>query len=223
MITAHFPLPTVHTPVARTETLRPHAVEESTLTRWLAQSLDHVGHGMLLVSAGARVLHANRQAHAALDELAPLRIECGRLVARTAVDTAALQDALQAAIQRGLRRMISLGSGSQAATLAVLPLASAGEDGSSGAALVSLPQSRRTHDLAVHNFARMHGFTAAETAVLEGLLEGQRPTDIALAKGVQLSTIRTQIGQLRQKCGAHSIRELLARVAALPPMLALVQ
>lgn len=211
------PLATVP-PLPRAEPARPYTAEPP-LARWLAQSLDHVGHGMLLVGDGARVLHANRLAHAALDDQAPLRIECGRLLARSAADSAALLDALHAAIQRGLRRMLTLGSGTQAVTVAVLPLGAIGD----GAALVSLPQSRRTQDLAVQSFARLHGFTTAETAVLEGLLAGRRPNDIALAKGVQLSTIRTQIGQLRQKCGAHSIRELLARVAALPPMLALVQ
>ena len=60
-------------------------------------------------------------------------------------------------------------------------------------------------------------------SVLEALLAGRRPGDIAQAKGVKLSTVRTQIGQLRLKCGAHSIRELLDRVAALPPMMAVVQ
>ena len=38
-----------------------------------------------------------------------------------------------------------------------------------------------------------------------------------------LSTVRTQIGRLRLKTGAHSIRELLERMAALPPMMAVVQ
>lgn len=217
-------MPSLHTlPLApvlplRAEPLRPQA-EDVRLARWLTQSLDHVSHGMLLVGEGTRVLHANRLAHAALGDGGPLRIERGRLVAQNAGDTATLMDALHAAMARGLRRMLTLGSDRRSVTVAVLPLG-VGDD---PAALVSLPQPRRTHDLAVHNFARLHGFTAAEAAVLEGLLNGRRPADIAQDKGVRLSTVRTQIGQLRQKCGAHSIRELLDRVAELPPMLALVQ
>jgi DNA-binding NarL/FixJ family response regulator len=103
-----------------------------------------------------------------------------------------------------------------------LPLDASG-DAADGAALVSLPQAGRTQDLAVHSFARQYRFSPAESEVLQALLGGRRPGDIARAKGVQLSTVRTQIGQLRLKCGAHSIRELLDRVAALPPMMALVQ
>lgn len=197
----------------------PSTPDGARLARWLSQTLDHVGRGMLLVSDGARVLHANRLARLALDGLQPLRIEAGRLRAQSAPDSAALLDALDAAMQRGLRRMLTLGQGAGAITVAVLPLEASGD----GAALISLPNPRNTPNLAVQSFARQHGFTAAETAVLEGLLAGRRPGDIARDKGVRLSTVRTQIGQLRLKCGAHSIRELLDRVSSLPPMLALVQ
>lgn len=40
-----------------------------------------------------------------------------------------------------------------------------------------------------------------------------------LFQPVRLSTIRTQIGQLRQKSGVHSIHELIERVTSLPPIL----
>lgn len=36
--------------------------------------------------------------------------------------------------------------------------------------------------------------------------------------GVALSTVRTHIGTIRAKTGASSVKELLHRVAQLPPM-----
>jgi len=45
-----------------------------------------------------------------------------------------------------------------------------------------------------------------------------KPNGIALEQGVKLSTVRTQIGAIRDKTGADSITELLRFVAALPPM-----
>lgn len=192
----------------------------SDLTRWLGDALDHVGRGMLLVRTDARVLHANRLASRALGPGAVLQVIDGCLRAAAAGDQQALMDALVAATERGLRQMLPLGQGADALSVAVLPLDRQG----AGVALVSLPQARGGGpDLAVHGFARLHGITSAETAVLEALLSGRRPGDIAREKGVQLSTVRTQIGQLRQKCGARTIRELLDRVAALPPMLALLE
>jgi DNA-binding CsgD family transcriptional regulator len=185
----------------------------------LLRSLDHVGRGMLLVGAGARVLHANRLAAQALDATHPLHVAEGRLQARYAADVPRLTAALQASMQRGLRQMLHLGAGAQAVTVAVLPLD--GEGG--GAALVSLEQPRRTQDLAVQCYARQHGLTGAETAVLEALIDGLTPSGVARSKRVALSTVRTQIGQLRLKTGSGSIRQLLDRVAGLPPMMVVVQ
>jgi DNA-binding NarL/FixJ family response regulator len=174
---------------------------------------------MLLVAAGGRVLHANRLAGAALGESHPLTIQQGRLEARTKADAQRLGDALQAAMQRGLRHMVQLGEGEQRVMIAVLPL----DEEGGGAALVSLEQPQRKHDLAVQCYARQCSLSSAETAVLEALLEGMAPADIARAKHVAVSTIRTQIGQLRQKTGSRSVRQLLKRLGGLPPMMLVVQ
>ena len=193
--------------------------EGATLARCLSKSLDHVGRGMLLVMAGGRVLHANRIALQALDDTHPLHIENGALRARHIGDSAKLSAALDAATRRGLRHMVHLDSGDQRLTVAVLPI----DEESGGAALVSFEQVRGMQNLAVQCYARQHRFTAAETSVLQALVAGESVAAIAAAKGVALSTVRTQIGQLRHKAGAHSIRQLLDRVGALPPMMAVVQ
>jgi DNA-binding CsgD family transcriptional regulator len=185
----------------------------------LLRSLDHVGRGMLLVGAGSRVLHANRLASQDLADGHPLSVCAGRLQARNAEDAPRLAEALQAAMQRGLRQLLHLGQGARSVTVAVLPI----DDEGGGAALVSLEQPRRRQDLAVQCYARQHGLTGAETAVLEALLDGLTPSDVARAKRVAVSTVRTQIGQLRVKTGSRSIRQLLDRVGGLPPMMVAVQ
>jgi DNA-binding CsgD family transcriptional regulator len=197
----------------------PSPAPDAELAARLLRSLDHVGRGMLLVAAGARVLHANRLAGQALHATHPLHIGEGRLLARDAADAPRLAAALQAAMQRGLRQMLHLGQGASGVTVAVLPLDAEG----GGAALVSLEQPRRTQDLAVQCYARQHGLTAAETAVLEALIDGLTPSGVARSKRVAVSTVRTQIGQLRLKTGSRSIRHLLDRVAGLPPMMSVVQ
>jgi DNA-binding CsgD family transcriptional regulator len=55
--------------------------------------------------------------------------------------------------------------------------------------------------------------------VLEHLCTGQDPTDIAEQLGVAISTVRTQVSSIRQKTGASNIRELVRKVAVLPPLL----
>jgi DNA-binding CsgD family transcriptional regulator len=206
--------------LARAEQLPATVTMEATeLARCLLSSLDHVGRGMLLVTSGARVLHANRLATQTLHAQHPLCLDQGRLLARSSEDAQRLADALTAALQRGLRHMLHLGLGEQRATVAVLPL----DTGGGQTALVSLELPRRTQDLAVQCYARQHGLTGAETAVLEALLDGRTPGDIARDKQVAVSTVRTQIGQLRVKTGQRSIRKLLDRVGGLPPMMVVVQ
>jgi DNA-binding CsgD family transcriptional regulator len=197
----------------------PPTAPDAELAVRLLRSLDHVGRGMLLVAAGARVLHANRLVGQALHTTHPLYIGEGRLLARDAADAPRLAAALQAAMQRGLRQLLHLGQGAAGVTVAVLPLDAEG----GGAALVSLEQPRRTQDLTVQCYARQHGLTGAETAVLEALIDGLTPSGVARSKCVAVSTVRTQIGQLRLKTGSRSIRHLLDRVAGLPPMMAVVQ
>jgi DNA-binding CsgD family transcriptional regulator len=186
------------------------------LARWLGQALDHADRGMLLVAADGRVLHANQPARRTLRPAgAALRLADGCLLARNAREQQTLQQALSDAAQHGLRRLLHLEQGDSTQTVAVMPL----DGGGAGVALVSLSQVRGAQpDLTLQGFARQHGITTAETAVLQALLVGRTPSDIAREKGVRLTTVRTQISQLRQKCGTRTVRELLHRVAALPPM-----
>jgi DNA-binding CsgD family transcriptional regulator len=54
--------------------------------------------------------------------------------------------------------------------------------------------------------------------VLAALCDGTPPRQIASALGVALSTIRSQLGAIRAKTGAASIRTLVRQVAVLPPL-----
>jgi DNA-binding CsgD family transcriptional regulator len=72
--------------------------------------------------------------------------------------------------------------------------------------------------LSVQGYARSVHLTPAETRVLEKLCGGVRPSDIANDAGVAVSTVRTQIGSIRAKTGAASIRDLVRQVAVLPPL-----
>ena len=191
-------------------------------THWFGQMLDEVDYGMLLLNDRLDVLHVNHVARAELDAQHPLQLRAGVLLTTRPADATTLHDALQGAAQRGLRRLISVGEGTQSVGVAVVPLAGARPE-QGAAMLVVLGKREVCGELAVQWFARNHALTHAETRVLAALCAGCGPGEIAGSQGVSLHTVRTQIGSVRAKTGAASIRELLRQVAMLPPLVSAIR
>jgi DNA-binding CsgD family transcriptional regulator len=192
--------------------------QASHATRLLALIFDEIDYGVLLVSADTgTLLHANHAARAEFDAGYPLQLFGRELQARHAADAAPLHDALAGA-RRGLRRLVTLGAEGQRVGVSVVPLGALGDTGPQ-ATLLLLGKRQVCERLSVQWFARAHSLTPAETRVLEGLCEGDDPRDVAAKHRVGLATVRTQIGCIRAKTGTDSIRELVRRVAVLPPMM----
>jgi DNA-binding CsgD family transcriptional regulator len=186
--------------------------------RWMAAMLDEVDYGMLLLSDEDQILHVNHAGRAELDASHPLQLVGRQVRARCSQDVAPLACALRAATQRGLRKLLSMGEGVHRASVSVVPLA-VPDDGSGPVTLLMLGKRQACEGLSVQGFASSHGLTLAETRVLAGLCNGQPPTEIAAQVGVKIATVRTQIGTIRMKTGAPSIRALIQQVAVLPPMM----
>jgi DNA-binding CsgD family transcriptional regulator len=185
--------------------------------KWLAASLDEIDYGVLLLRDATTVAHANHAARAELGGDHPLQLTGNTLRASRPRDAAALREAISAATGRGMRHMLTLGLAPRQLTVSVVPVATHGTDEQAGALLV-LEKREVCGQLSVQGFARCHGLTSAETAVLQALCDGLDPMEIARHNGVAVCTVRSQIGSVRAKTGAGSIRELLNRIAALPPL-----
>jgi DNA-binding CsgD family transcriptional regulator len=185
-------------------------------SRWLAATLDEIDYGLVLVDGQGRLRHANRCARARLDAGDGLRMEGGRVVACESGERTELEAAIHAAATRGLRRLVQLGTGPGAFAVAVIPVPATAL-GPMGVLLVT-SRHHVCEPLSTDWFARAHGLTPTECRVLHALCDGVQPSDIAEMLGVALSTVRTHIGTIRAKTGASSVKELLHRVAQLPPM-----
>lgn len=183
------------------------------VARWLTMMLDEIDYGMLLLTNGTEVTHLNHVARADLDAGGPLQLAANQLRTRDPAEGPRLLDAVVAAAQRGLRRLLALGEGTERRNLAVIPLGGQ-------ATLVVLGRRQLSQRISVQCYARLHGLTMAEARVLEGLCEGLDPREIAELNDVGLATVRTQISNIRAKTGAPHIRELVRQVAVLPPMMA---
>jgi DNA-binding CsgD family transcriptional regulator len=198
----------------------PHQTADAdapSLARWYELMLDEIDYGVLLLDSDAQVLHLNHAARCELDAQHPLQLLGRQLRTRDSADMTQLHDALQAAAQRGLRRLLMLGQDAHRVAVSVVPLRA---DGSGGQTATQLSMGKRQMcgGLGVQWFARSHGLTLAETRVLEALSEGLHPNDIATRFGVGISTIRSQIGSIRLKTRSDSIGALVRKVAVLPPL-----
>lgn len=183
---------------------------------WLAAALDELDYGIVLLFDGMNVVHINDAARVELDDAHPLQLLGSELRPKLARDVAPLHDAVTAASLRGMRRLITLGKDAQRASVSVIPLEAA--DAGPRAVLVVLGKRAVCESLSVQGFARGYGLTGAETRVLIALCNGVPPAQIATQLGVAVSTVRSQIGSMRLKTSADSIRDLVRQVAVLPPV-----
>ena len=191
---------------------------DSTHQDWRLAALDEVDYGMLLVDRNGEVAHCNYAAHVELRDTHPLQLVHGELRARDVHNAPAFQTALRNATERGLRKLLTLGQGAERLGIALVPLTPPCGEGV-GSALVILGKRKVCEHLSIQAFASAHGLTAAETRVLVRLCNGDEPARIAGQLSVAISTVRTQIGSIRQKTGAPTIRALLKQIASLPPLM----
>ena len=115
-----------------------------------------------------------------------------------------------------MRRLLTVGEETHRTSVSVVPLESA--DDGPRAVLIVLGKREMCESLSVQGFARIHRLTGAEVRVLKELCNGVPPAQIAALLGVAISTVRSQIGSMRAKTGAESIRALVRQVAVLPPV-----
>jgi DNA-binding CsgD family transcriptional regulator len=189
---------------------------------WLTCMLDEVDYGMLLLTTDAQVLFMNHAARIELGAKHPLQLLGQSLRAQRPQDVAPLYDALAAA-QRGLRRLVHLGDAPNRISLSAVPLPAPLAASPGPLILLVLGKHSSCGALSVQAYARSVRLTPAETRVMELLCDGVQPLEIAEHAGVAVSTVRTQIGSIRAKTGATSIRDLVRQVALLPPMVGVLR
>ena len=192
------------------------------LLHLVCAALDEIDYALILVDERGTVAHANHRAQCDLQD-GRLRLDRGRLYAAQASQQMPFQTALERA-RRGTRSLVDLSADEtrpQASQMYALIPFGAGRAGSGGASPVLVVSGRQclSEALSTQFFAARFGLSRSEQAVLQGLVTGLSAEEVALDRGLAVSTVRSQIKDIRRKTQCRSMRDLLAKVAMLPPVM----
>lgn len=199
-------------------------IEHRTVERdQLARIIDTLATATLVVEPGLRILHANEAARAMLARGRPIAAANGLI--RLPRPVAAAISGMSRGRQDGRPMPDTIrvaGEAPEGDTVFVLmPLEAA--DGGSGQApsriALFIQEANGFVPLASEVWARLFGLTGGELRVLQGIVEGAAPTEIAATYGIAESTVRTHLASLFRKTGTRRQPELVrAAMSAVPPV-----
>ena len=183
----------------------------------LLAALDALDTGVMVCDARGRLLLHNHAAQCELAKGGVLHLTPdGLLDMATGVGLLALRRAVHGAALLHSYHLVPLRQGTQCLMVSVQPLRA--DDAAPQRALLLTGRRGMCPDLAVQHLGRVYSLTPAELSVLSNLLAGVRIGDMACARRVKLSTVRTQVAALRAKLGVQRIDDITRLVAELPPM-----
>lgn len=173
---------------------------------------------LLLLAADAQLLYANLEGRHLLARRNALKLSgSGRVQALPALQQQRFSAALQAAAEG--RQALLHWSGSMGCAAVVRRMAEASlspeqavQHGSPAVLLVAVTMAA-TGRADSQTFARAHHLTRAESRVLQRLVLGDSPDEIAQHCRVTVATVRSQTAAIRRKTGHRSIAQLVGAVA----------
>jgi DNA-binding CsgD family transcriptional regulator len=188
----------------------------------LASALDEIACGVMILNSQGQLQHCNLAARVLLDRSQCLQDDQGQINAVESKDTQALKDALYKALA-GKRSMLNLGAEAQT-SVAVVPLDRHAEPDPSHEPRIALIFSRTgmCEALMMSFFSRAYQLTRAEEQILGMLCVGHTAPEMAKQLRVGEATVRTHIRNICTKTHSNGIREVVKRLALLPPLMAAV-
>jgi DNA-binding CsgD family transcriptional regulator len=182
----------------------------------LALLMDELAYGVVVTTLQGQVVHANQAARHELGRRRVLMAHNNVLQTRLPDENRLLLDSL-VKVGDGKRSLITLSANEGAAlTVAVLPLKTEGIQVNRAALMFA--RASVCESLMLCFFARSHGLTATEEQVLGILCQGYSAPQIAAQLDVAVSTVRSHVRSLCAKTRSSGVRELVNRVAVLPPV-----
>lgn len=188
-----------------------------------AAALNAFTFGVLVCDAGGRLVFANAAAEALARQgagivLGPRGKEVGAL---KAAEGRALGLLIRDATGGGAGGMLQLTGSDGATALLVLvtPLPRQPNDTfGPGHALVALRSARDRPAFTEATLAALFKLSPAQAAIAFAIYNGRTPEEIALQRGIKITTLRSHLAQIFLRTGAENQRDLVRLLGMLPPL-----
>jgi DNA-binding CsgD family transcriptional regulator len=182
----------------------------------LAALMDEFAHAAIVTTLDGRMVHANQAARHELVRGRVIGLHQGIVQACRADFDTELHMALARAAD-GKRSLLYLdATEGTAVPVAVVPLKSVGTEPPRVALIFA--RSAVCDPLMLGFFARKYSLTPTEQHVLSILCEGLSAPEVARQLHVAVSTVRSHIRSVCAKTRTNGVRELVGRLAVLPPV-----
>lgn len=183
----------------------------------LAALLDEFAHGIVVVDVHGKLIHANYAGRAELARGRVIGLRQHRVEGLHPEGERVLREGLakSAGGRRSLLELQALEGAHLTALLA--PVREPGGGVHTRHALL-IARAAVCDPLMLCFFARRHGLTPTEEQVLGLLCEGHSAPEAANRLKVAVSTVRSHVRSLCLKTKSNGTRELVSRVALLPPL-----
>lgn len=216
---------------AALEQLAPH-VKRALQTRmrfeagtsgWQASAFDQLAFGVVVCEAFGRVIYANAAAGSLTAQSRGLRLagvptRVGALVPKEAEALARLVFAAASPRPSGGGVRLT-GADGRSLSVLVTPLPPAVADGfGGGKALLSIAREDATPSAGVSALRSLYGLSQAQAELCRGLATGKTFEEIAVERGVAVSTLRTHLATVLVRTGSRNLRDLIRLLGALPPL-----
>jgi DNA-binding CsgD family transcriptional regulator len=186
-------------------------------SQWgLAALMDEFAHAAIVTTLDGRMIHANQAARHELVRGRVIGLRQGTVQACRGDSDTDLHMALAQAAD-GKRSLVHLDANEGAAVpVAVVPLKP--HAGEAPRVALIFARSAVCDSLMLGFFARKYNLTPTEQHVLTILCEGLSAPQVAGQLHVAVSTVRSHIRSLCAKTRTNGVRELVGRLAVLPPV-----
>jgi DNA-binding CsgD family transcriptional regulator len=174
--------------------------------------LDQFCAGVIVTDDGGQVIEMNRAAEAIVQIEDGLLIRSGQLCAGRVFETARLAKLRSAAVERtgaaAGRMLVGRRDGRPAYVLTIAPLRPDLAGGGQPLALIVVVDPER-HSPSESGLVELFGLSPAEARLAAALMTGKRLSAIAADLGVQVTTVRSQLGSILKKVGVKRQSDLV--------------